>query len=90
MKLIPPGLLGVSKSRMRKIALGTSASALAILLASASAQTGAPTSRTIDGVFLSRGGVLTNIALDGQPVAGLGTLGRSFDGPAFNNNSTVA
>ena len=44
---------------------------------------------TIDGVFLSRGGMLTPAALSGQ-VTEIGTLGLSFDGPAFNNNSTVA
>ena len=40
--------------------------------------------------FSSRCGVITAIALAGQTIPGVGTLSRSFDGPAFNNNSTVA
>lgn len=43
------------------------------------------------GVFLSRGGALTAIAVGGQVIPGVGTLAANnfFDGPAFNNKSTV-
>ena len=42
------------------------------------------------GVFLSRGGTLSTLALSGQTIAGVGTLSTNFDGPALNNRSTVA
>ncbi|MGH8560097.1 MAG: DUF7453 family protein [Methylococcales bacterium] len=42
------------------------------------------------GVFLKKGATpLSAIAVTGQVVPGLGTLGSDVDGPVFNNNSTV-
>ncbi|MDP9099993.1 MAG: hypothetical protein M3N48_13540, partial [Verrucomicrobiota bacterium] len=42
------------------------------------------------GVFLRSGGTLSTVALSGQTVPGSGAMTQRFDGPAFNNKSTVA